>query len=260
MMKSRLITRVISRAYFLLATVTFAHSDPPFLSGQVIRMVCVRATRGSKQKGAPLHEPHMPPLPQRFSRNCPFTCLMVDTEEHPGACVCHGCELWYKHHGYSWSIERPKRLVYKGGHKEEEIAYKNKYEWAQKKPKSPVSSEDSALAVTPESTEFNTTSVSPQGRPSTVEGELTPQQLDSNGTYTPPPNSEITPSKKINSGPISKALYKANESDLSVARHLLKTQNVTIKRLRNNLSSFRRAEKDRQANEKRQESRPRQSL
>jgi putative NIF3 family GTP cyclohydrolase 1 type 2 len=114
-----------------------------------------------------------------------------------------------------------------------------------------VSSEDSALTVTPESTEFNATSVRPQGRQSTVEGEITPQQLDNNDAYTPP-NSEITPSKKINSGPISKALYKAKESELPGARHLLKTQNVTIKRLRNNLSSFRRAEKGRQANEKRQ--------
>jgi hypothetical protein len=75
-----------------------------------------------------------PPLPLIFLRNCPFTCLTVDKEEQPLACICHECSLWYNMQSHDWSIERHTCLVCKGGHKEDEVEYINKYEWAHKKP------------------------------------------------------------------------------------------------------------------------------
>jgi hypothetical protein len=135
-MKSRLL---LIASLVSLALVKCAHIHPPFLSRQhlMIIMVSNRATNASKHKGPPTPEPKRPPLPLRFSRKCPFTFLMVDKEEHPGAFMCRECSLWYGIHGYDWSIEWSKHLVCKGGHKEDEVAYKNKYEWAQKKLKYP---------------------------------------------------------------------------------------------------------------------------
>jgi hypothetical protein len=147
-----------------------------------------RATRGSKRKAPPTPVQKRPPLPGRFTRKCPFTCLVVEKYGHPEAFSCHECDLWKERHGFNWTLQRPKRLVCKGEHKEDQIVYKNKYEWAQKKPKTPMTSENGTAAFIPTSDYAHTTNNSPEGRTSTTQVEITPQQLDSKTqTRTPPP-------------------------------------------------------------------------
>jgi hypothetical protein len=112
---------------------------------------------------------------------------MVDKDEHPGAFSCHECDLWKEWHGSNWTLERPKRLVCKGGHTEDQIVYKNKYEWAQKTPLTPMTSEHGAPEVIPTSDDAHPTNNSPEGRTTTTQVEITPQQLYSNDKNMMPP-------------------------------------------------------------------------
>jgi hypothetical protein len=169
---------------------------------------------------------------------------MVDKDEHPGDFACNGCDLWQEWHGFNWYIDRIKHLACKGGHKEDKSGYKNKCEWAQKKPKTPEINAHGGSAITPASAEANTTSKSPSGRTLIEGGEITHQQLDSDpDVYVSPPMENAPLKKSNNIGPISKALYKEKESELSIALNLMKQQQQEIKRLRDKLSYFRRAEK-----------------
>jgi hypothetical protein len=146
-----------------------------------------RSTRDSKRKAPLTPEQEQTPLPGHFTRKRPFTCLMVDKNEHHGAFSCHECDLRKERHGFKWTLERPTHLVCKGGHTEDQIVYKNKYEWAQKKLKTPVASENGAPVVIPTYNEARTTNNSPEGRTSTAEIEIAHRQLDTNDTNTPPP-------------------------------------------------------------------------
>jgi hypothetical protein len=180
---------------------------------------------------------------------------MVNKEEHPGKLSCHEFDLWKERHGFNWTIERPTCLVCKGGHKEDQMLYKNKYEWVQKKPKTSMTSEHGTPEVIPTTSNSHTTNNSTEGRTSTTQVEITPQQLDCNGKNTAPPSKKSTSKMSSNSktGPISKALYEEKESELDVSHHLLKTQKATTRRLGSKLSSFKKAEKDRLYRERQEE-------
>jgi hypothetical protein len=76
----------------------------------------------------------------------------------------------------------------RGDTKKTKIAYKKKYEWAQKNPNTPVTSAHGGYVITPASDEANTTYTSHDGRTLITGVEVTPQQLDSNPyVYVPPP-------------------------------------------------------------------------